>query len=156
MDGYRLRELMREKNISFYELEEKTGIPRSTLNRWANNSIGKIGLENSIKICDALCIDTSELFDLKNSIDEDNRLLKEMKKNLVDLTGAERDEQLLAIEVIEESVKDKEFALLFNENKTSTTEKDSRREFDELFSKLSDADKSTILSNMKFLLSSRE
>ena len=41
----RLRKVMDEKNISYRELSELTGIPKSTLQRYVTNSTSKIPIE---------------------------------------------------------------------------------------------------------------
>ena len=61
MIGNKIKEIRESKGISQYRLEQLTGINRSTIKRYEENSIKKISLENLIKICNALEIDIKEI-----------------------------------------------------------------------------------------------
>ena len=57
----KLWEIRKNKNVSLRELEKKTGIGHSTLNRIENGQTSPT-LDELGKIADALCIDPNDLF----------------------------------------------------------------------------------------------
>ncbi len=57
----RLRKVMDEKNISYRELSELTGIPKSTLQRYVTNSTSKIPIEYANILANKLNISLSWL-----------------------------------------------------------------------------------------------
>lgn len=61
MIGNKIKGIREEKGISQYRLAQLTGINRSTIKRYEENSIKKISLDNLIKICDALGVDVKEI-----------------------------------------------------------------------------------------------
>lgn len=61
MIGEKIKELRENKGMSQYRLAEITGINRSTINRYENNNIKKISLDNLIKICEALDVNIKEI-----------------------------------------------------------------------------------------------
>lgn len=61
MIGNKIKEIREEKGISQYRLAQLTGINRSTIKRYEENSIKKISLDNLIKICNALGVDVKEI-----------------------------------------------------------------------------------------------
>ena len=61
MIGNKIKEIREEKGISQYRLAQLTGINRSTIKRYEENSIKKISLDNLIKICNALGVDAKEI-----------------------------------------------------------------------------------------------
>jgi transcriptional regulator with XRE-family HTH domain len=61
MIGNKIKEIREEKGISQYRLAQLTGINRSTIKRYEENSIKKISLDNLIKICNALGVDIKEM-----------------------------------------------------------------------------------------------
>ena len=61
MIGNKIKEIRESKGISQYRLEQLTGINRSTIKRYEENSIKKISLENLMKICNALEVDIKEI-----------------------------------------------------------------------------------------------
>ena len=61
MLGDKIKEIREEKGITQYRLEQLTGINRSTIKRYEENSIKKISLENLMKICNALGVDIKEI-----------------------------------------------------------------------------------------------
>ena len=61
MLGDKIKEIREEKGITQYRLAQLTGINRSTIKRYEENSIKKISLENLMKICNALGVDIKEI-----------------------------------------------------------------------------------------------
>lgn len=61
MIGNKIKEIREAKEISQYRLAQLTGINRSTIKRYEENSIKKISLDNLLKICEALNIDVKEI-----------------------------------------------------------------------------------------------
>lgn len=61
MIGNKIKEIREAKGISQYRLAQLTGINRSTIKRYEENTIKKISLDNLIKICNALGIDVKEI-----------------------------------------------------------------------------------------------
>lgn len=55
-------ELMKSHNLTAYQLEELTGIYRSTITLFLNRKTKTIRIENLCYICDALNISLSEFF----------------------------------------------------------------------------------------------
>lgn len=58
----KVKELMEEKHISMYKLEEMTGIYNSTISMFLSRQTKTIRLENLVYICDALGIKLWEFF----------------------------------------------------------------------------------------------
>jgi transcriptional regulator with XRE-family HTH domain len=61
MIGDKIKEIRENKGMSQYRLAQITGINRSTIKRYEENSIKKISLDNLIKICNALGVDVKEI-----------------------------------------------------------------------------------------------
>lgn len=61
----RIKELLKEKHISIYKLEQLTGICNSTLYMFLNRQTKTIRIENLVYVCDALKISIREFFDDK-------------------------------------------------------------------------------------------
>lgn len=59
----KIKELMKEKNISIYKLETLTGVYSSTITLFLNRKTKTIRLENLLYICEALGTNLSEFFD---------------------------------------------------------------------------------------------
>lgn len=115
----RLASAIKESGMSYAELEEKTGIPRSSLNRYANGKIDKIPFDRIGKI--ALATHTSyfyilgqidskeeesathpDSFKVVNYDDEMTRLINEIKRDFMTL---DMDERKLVLKSIETSLK---------------------------------------------------
>ena len=58
----KIKELMKEKDVSIYKLESLTGVYSSTITLFLNRKTKTIRLENLLYICDALGIKLSEFF----------------------------------------------------------------------------------------------
>lgn len=58
----KIKELMKEKNISIYKLETLTGVYSSTITLFLNRKTKTIRLENLLYICEALGTNLSEFF----------------------------------------------------------------------------------------------
>ena len=58
----KIKELMKEKEISIYKLAYLTGIYSSTITLFLNRKTKTIRLENLVYICDALEINLSDFF----------------------------------------------------------------------------------------------
>lgn len=58
----KLKELIKENNLSVYQLETLTGIVRSTITKFLNRDTKTIRIENLSYLCDALQISLSEFF----------------------------------------------------------------------------------------------
>lgn len=52
----RLKNAITESGLSFSQLEKKTGIPKSTLQRWASGQIKRIPVDDIVTIADAIGI----------------------------------------------------------------------------------------------------
>ena len=58
----KIKELMKEKDISIYKLETLTGVYSSTITLFLNRKTKTIRLENLLYICEALGTNLSEFF----------------------------------------------------------------------------------------------
>ena len=58
----RITELMNSKNLTTYQLEELTGVYRSTITLFLNRNTKTIRIENLSHICQALDLSLSEFF----------------------------------------------------------------------------------------------
>ena len=58
----KIKELMKEKNVSIYKLESLTGIYSSTITLFLNRKTKTIRLENLLYICEALGTNLSQFF----------------------------------------------------------------------------------------------
>lgn len=58
----KIKELMNEKNISIYKLEDLTGIYTSTISMFLSRKTKTIRLENLLYICEALNVSLSDFF----------------------------------------------------------------------------------------------
>ena len=58
----KIKELMKEKNISIYKLENLSGVYSSTLTLFLNRKTKTIRLENLLYICEGLGTNLSEFF----------------------------------------------------------------------------------------------
>ena len=58
----RIKELMKEKDISIYKLETLTGVYSSTITLFLNRKTKTIRLENLLHICEALGTNLSKFF----------------------------------------------------------------------------------------------
>lgn len=59
LTSFRIRELMNEKNISYRDLSNMTGIAKSSLQRYVSNPNSKIPMENANQIATALNVSLS-------------------------------------------------------------------------------------------------
>ena len=60
--AHKIKELMKQHNVSTYKMESLTGIYDSTLSMFLNRQTKTIRLENLLYICEALNITLSEFF----------------------------------------------------------------------------------------------
>lgn len=60
--GHRLKELCEQKNVSYSELAEKSGVPVKRILRMAWGGSSNPGVFIMLKICDALGITLDEFF----------------------------------------------------------------------------------------------
>ena len=58
----KIKELMQEKNMSIYKLEELSGVYTSTITMFLNRKTQTIRLENLLYICEGLGISLSDFF----------------------------------------------------------------------------------------------
>ncbi len=58
----KIKELMKEKNISIYKLESLTGVYTSTISQFLTRKTKTIRIENLLYICEGLGTDLSEFF----------------------------------------------------------------------------------------------
>lgn len=58
----KIKELMEEKNISIYKLQDLSGVYTSTLTMFLNRKTRTIRLENLLYICEGLGTNLSEFF----------------------------------------------------------------------------------------------
>ena len=58
----KIKELMKEKDVSIYKLETLTGVYSSTITLFLNRKTKTIRLENLLYICEALGTNLSEFF----------------------------------------------------------------------------------------------
>ena len=58
----KIKELMKEKNISIYKLESLTGVYTSTISQFLTRKTKTIRIENLLYICDGLGISLSDFF----------------------------------------------------------------------------------------------
>ena len=81
----KIKELMKEKNISIYKLESLSGVYSSTLALFLNRRTKTIRLENSLYICEGLGTNLSEFFADKRFKDAEARdwLKRENKSNWI-------------------------------------------------------------------------
>lgn len=77
----KIKELMKEKNISIYKLESLTGVYTSTISQFLTRKTKTIRIENLLYICDGLGISLSEFFaDERFRISEARDWIKKNKK----------------------------------------------------------------------------
>lgn len=57
----RLRELIKQKNITYVELERLSGVPKSAIQRYASGATKKIPLDRIFRISDALGVSPYDL-----------------------------------------------------------------------------------------------
>lgn len=62
----RIKELAQAKGIKQYELAEKSGVTPQLLNRYWNNNIQRVDLEELNKIAMALSVDPGDLIEVIN------------------------------------------------------------------------------------------
>ena len=78
----KIKELMKEKNVSIYKLESLTGIYSSTITLFLNRKTKTIRLENLLYICEALGTNLSQFFaDERFNESEAKHWLKRNKEN---------------------------------------------------------------------------
>lgn len=58
----KIKELMKEKNISIYKLESLTGVYTSTISQFLTRKTKTIRIENLLYICEGLEITLSDFF----------------------------------------------------------------------------------------------
>ena len=58
----KIKELMKEKNISIYKLESLTGVYTSTISQFLTRKTKTIRIENLLYICEGLGTNLSEFF----------------------------------------------------------------------------------------------
>lgn len=58
----KIKELMKEKNISIYKLESLTGVYTSTISQFLTRKTKTIRIENLLYICEGLETNLSEFF----------------------------------------------------------------------------------------------
>lgn len=58
----KIKEIMQEKSVSIYKLEDLSGVYSSTITMFLNRKTKTIRLENLVYICEALSISLSEFF----------------------------------------------------------------------------------------------
>lgn len=77
----KIKELMKEKNISIYKLESLTGVYTSTISQFLTRKTKTIRIENLLYICDGLGISLSEFFaDERFKTSEAHDWIKKNKK----------------------------------------------------------------------------
>lgn len=77
----RLKECIEASNLSYYEIGEKTGIAKSSINRYANGETKKIPVDAIIKIANIVHVDPLYIMGWDNS--NSNILFTEKEKKLV-------------------------------------------------------------------------
>ena len=78
----KIKELMKEKDVSIYKLESLTGVYSSTITLFLNRKTKTIRLENLLYICEALGTNLSDFFaDERFNEAEDKNWLKKIKKS---------------------------------------------------------------------------
>ena len=75
----KIRELLEQKDITVYKLEELTGIPNPTIYMFLNRVHKTLRIENLVYICEGLDITLGEFFSDKRF---DNVEAKDWHKNL--------------------------------------------------------------------------
>ncbi len=58
----KLKELLKERGITLYKLQNKTGIYSSTVSQFLNRKTKTLRLENLVYICESLDISLDEFF----------------------------------------------------------------------------------------------
>lgn len=58
----KIKEIMQEKSVSIYKLEDLSGVYSSTITMFLNRKTKTIRLENLVYICEGLSISLSEFF----------------------------------------------------------------------------------------------
>lgn len=93
--GQVLLEGMLRRQYSYADLEKKTGIPKSTLQRYFTEKTNKIPIDSVETICDALGLNTPEVLGwVSTPSAEEARLLRAWR-------GAEPGVRALALEMLE-------------------------------------------------------
>ena len=78
----KIKELMKEKDVSIYKLESLTGVYSSTITLFLNRKNKTIRLENLLYICEALGTNLSDFFaDERFNEAEAKNWLKKIKKS---------------------------------------------------------------------------
>ena len=78
----KIKELMKEKDVSIYKLESLTGVYSSTITLFLNRKTKTIRLENLLYICEALGTNLSDFFaDERFNEAEAKNWLKKIKKS---------------------------------------------------------------------------
>lgn len=77
----RITELMHSKNLTTYQLEELTGVYRSTISLFLNRNTKTIRIENLSYICQALNLSLSEFFDDPRFLEAEAKDWKKKKKS---------------------------------------------------------------------------
>ena len=78
----KIKELMKEKDVSIYKLESLTGVYSSTITLFLNRKTKTIRLENLLYICEALGTNLSDFFaDERFNESEAKNWLKKIKKS---------------------------------------------------------------------------
>lgn len=62
----RIKEIIKEKNMSQYELFKRTGVPQSTISTILNAETKTVKMSTIYEICSGLGIEFSEFFDCPN------------------------------------------------------------------------------------------
>lgn len=77
----RITELMNSKNLTIYQLEELTGVYRSTISLFLNRTTRTIRIENLSYICQALNLSLSEFFADPRFLEAEAKDWKKKKKS---------------------------------------------------------------------------
>ena len=63
----RILEAMTSERITYEQLGEKTGVAKSSINRWVTGKTQKFSLDNIVKVCKALSLDVAAVLGWKES-----------------------------------------------------------------------------------------
>jgi transcriptional regulator with XRE-family HTH domain len=88
----RLKELMKEKGVSRYELHQKVGLTETTISN-INSGLHLPSIENLLKIAEALDVDVRELFNPSKegrATSVEVNKATELLKEALDLLGADK------------------------------------------------------------------
>lgn len=82
----KIKELMKEKDVSIYKLESLTGVYSSTITLFLNRKTKTIRLENLLYICEALGTNLSDFFaDERFNEAEAKNWLKKIKGSIINV-----------------------------------------------------------------------